>query len=152
MRRIERARTTKIAQDREEFARWLRERLVELGYDLSTPRAGGQAEFARRAGISHPVVSRTLRGQNTPTPDVLEVMAPVLKVPLRELLVRAGILTEDELPQESSPAGDRPTPEQLAAMAGIRDAGLAQQFVTFVVGLRAQQAQKEHEQGSNRKA
>ncbi|MFF4701273.1 helix-turn-helix domain-containing protein [Streptomyces chattanoogensis] len=151
MRRIERART-KSPEDRQKFAAWLRTRLVELGYDLSTPRAGGQADFARAAGISHPVISRTLRGTNSPTPDVLEAMAPVLKVPLRELLVRAGILTEDELPNGSwPPAGERPTPERLAAMAGIHDAGLVQQFVTFVAGLRAQQAQKELEQGTTHK-
>lgn len=77
-------------------------------------------------------------------------MAPVLKVPLRELLVRAGILAEDELPPPNLPGATevRPSPEQLAAMAGIRDAGLIQQFVTFVAGLRAQQAQKELEQGT----
>lgn len=149
MRRIERART-KTPEERQKFATWLRARLVELGYDLSTPRAGGQAEFARHAGISHPVVSRTLRGANSPSPDVLEAMAPVLKVPLRELLVQAGILAEGELPEGAGPAGGgQPTPERLAAMAGIHDAGLVQQFVTFVAGLRAQQAQKELEQGNN---
>ncbi|WP_329148229.1 helix-turn-helix transcriptional regulator [Streptomyces sp. NBC_01456] len=147
MRRIERARTN---EDRQKFAAWLRTRLVELGYDLSTPRAGGQAEFARHAGISHPVVSRTLRGTNSPSPDVLEAMAPVLKVPLRELLVQAGILTEGELPGGAGAAGEgQVTPERLAAMAGIHEAGLVQQFVTFVAGLRAQQAQKELEQGNN---
>lgn len=77
-------------------------------------------------------------------------MAPVLKVPLRELLVQAGILTEGELPGGAGAAGEgQVTPERLAAMAGIHEAGLVQQFVTFVAGLRAQQAQKELEQGNN---
>ncbi|MFD9813738.1 helix-turn-helix domain-containing protein [Streptomyces sp. NPDC059080] len=142
MRRIERARTIS-ADAREEFAQWLRERLTQLGFDLSTPRAGGQAQFARAAGISHPVVSRTLRGTNTPTPEVLEAMAPVLKVPLRELLVRAHILTEDEMPPATATPARRHTPEELAALVGIREPQLVQQLDVFVAGLLAQQARNQ---------
>lgn len=78
-------------------------------------------------------------------------MAPVLKVPFHELLVRAGILTEDELPQAPRVASDEShTPEELAATVGIHDPELVQQLTTFVAGLRAQQAQKESRQDNSK--
>lgn len=47
----------------------------------------------------HTVASRALAGKGIPAPDVPANTAPVLSVPLAELLVRAGILTDDELPR-----------------------------------------------------
>ncbi|MFE1773727.1 XRE family transcriptional regulator [Streptomyces sp. NPDC059008] len=147
MRRTERERTE---ARREAFAAWFRSRLVELDYDLSAPRGGGIGKFAADVGISHTIVSHTLAAKRIPSPEVLADMAPVLRVPLPELLVRAGILTEEELPtrQGAPEGGSPPTPEQLAKLAGIHDPQLVQHFVTFVAGLRAQQAQNQQERGN----
>ncbi|ARF55975.1 hypothetical protein B1H19_18890 [Streptomyces gilvosporeus] len=94
--------------------------------------------------MSHAAVSRILGAKATPTPDLLASMAPVLRVSLGELLVRAGIATEEQIERVGNRAAvDMPlTVEQAAALLGISDPQSVAMFVTFVTGLQQQEAQR----------
>jgi transcriptional regulator with XRE-family HTH domain len=54
------------------------------------------SELARTSGISEPVASRWLRGLTQPDVVNLRRLAPVIDVPILELLVAAGHLTQQE--------------------------------------------------------
>jgi transcriptional regulator with XRE-family HTH domain len=57
---------------------------------------GGAAELARKAGLSDTQVSRWLQGKQ-PSIDNLRRVAPVLHIPMSELLVAAEYVTPDEI-------------------------------------------------------
>ncbi|MCX5266051.1 helix-turn-helix transcriptional regulator [Streptomyces sp. NBC_00199] len=123
---------------RADFARWLRTRLEERGYDLGM-RGGGQTRFAEDSGISRPTVSRMLNGtQGSTDTRTLELLADALKVPFVEVLVRAGVLTSDEAATVRNPqtAGQQLTPEQAADELGITDPQARALFVSMVQTLK----------------
>ena len=97
-----------------------------------------QAELARRSGLAESMVSRWLRGLNQPDVPNLRRVGPVLGVPLLELIVAAGHVTQDE-------AGLRDAPRPPAPVrVGIPTDGLSPEQVRQVEGyasfLRAQNA------------
>lgn len=104
------------------FAQWLRGRLADLGYNL-TARGGGQRQLAAETGISAANISRLLSGDVlNPTPDMLRLLAPRVHASFPELLVRAGVVTAEELGAAQSAAGRPPeTLEEIAAANGITD-------------------------------
>ncbi|MEH0555979.1 helix-turn-helix domain-containing protein [Streptomyces sp. B21-101] len=123
---------------RADFARWLRTRLEERGYDLGM-RGGGQTRFAEDSGISRPTVSRMLNGtQGSTDTRTLELLADALKVPFVEVLVRAGVLTSEEAATVRNPqnAGQQLTPEQAADELGITDPQARALFVSMVQTLK----------------
>ncbi|MFI9203300.1 helix-turn-helix domain-containing protein [Streptomyces sp. NPDC053048] len=117
------------------FAAWLREQLLLRGY----PERGGQRQFAADSGISPATVSRLLRADGVPALDTLSALSEALGVGLGDLLVRAGILTADDL----ADAAARPihpasiTPEQAARELGITSEPGIATFKRMVGGLRA---------------
>ncbi|MFS8199941.1 helix-turn-helix domain-containing protein [Streptomyces sp. CWNU-52B] len=82
----------------EEFAGWIEELLRARGYDIDSPRGGGRSKLADDAGVHRAAVSRLLQRQSMPDLETMRRVAAVLGVPLREMLIRSGRLTEDDLP------------------------------------------------------
>jgi transcriptional regulator with XRE-family HTH domain len=119
------------------FADWLRDQLTRRGYDLS-PRGGGQSRFAEESGIGRATVSRMLGGQGATDTRVLAQLAAALTVPLGEVLVRAGIATDEELGRVAhpSPGPRRITPEQAADELGISDEQARRLFLSMVETLQ----------------
>ncbi|MFK0296413.1 helix-turn-helix domain-containing protein [Streptomyces sp. NPDC090442] len=124
------------------FAQWLHDQLTARGYDLSGPRSGGRARFAERSGISPSSVGRLLRGDNVTDTRVLGLLAEALGVRLGEVLVRAGVITADELTAVQNPTtGPRSiTPEQAADELGIQDPQSRALFLSMTETLRHQRA------------
>ncbi|MBQ0848053.1 helix-turn-helix domain-containing protein [Streptomyces sp. NPDC057620] len=81
-----------------EFAGWIEELLRARGYDIDSPRGGGRSKLADDAGVHRAAVSRLLQRQSMPDLETMRRIAAVLGVPLREMLIRSGRLTEDDLP------------------------------------------------------
>lgn len=123
----------------ENFAAWLRDQLTVRGYDLGL-RGGGQRQFSEASGISRATVSRMLGGQGATDTRVLGLLAEALRVPLGEVLVRAGILTPGELGavQRPEPGARRITPEQAADELGIDDEQSRRLFVSMTHTLQRQ--------------
>lgn len=117
------------------FAAWLREQLDLRGY----PARGGQKRFAADSGISPATVSRMLRADGVPALDTLHALADALDgVPLGELMVRAGVLTPEDLTDAARPIHPASiTPEQAARELGITSNQGVQTFKRMVSGLRA---------------
>ncbi|WP_151476837.1 helix-turn-helix domain-containing protein [Streptomyces albicerus] len=82
----------------EEFAGWIEDLLRGRGYDIDSPRGGGRSKLADDAGVHRAAVSRLLQRQSMPDLETMRRIAAVLGVPLREMLIRSGRLTEDDLP------------------------------------------------------
>ncbi|WAU78804.1 helix-turn-helix transcriptional regulator [Streptomyces sp. Qhu-G9] len=129
------------AEGLEEFAGWIESLLRVRGYDIDSPRGGGRSKLADDAGVHRAAVSRLLQRQSMPDLETMRRIAAVLGVPLREMLIRSGRLTEDDLPLTDggrSADGDehlRISPEEAARRMGVpaelRDlfAKVARQFL-----------------------
>lgn len=125
----------------DDFAGWIEGLLRVRGYDIDSPRGGGRSKLADDAGVHRAAVSRLLQRQSMPDLETMRRIAAVLGVPLREMLIRSGRLTEDDLPVSDSgrPAGgeDRPwlSVEEAALRMGVPPelrelfAKVAQQFL-----------------------
>lgn len=116
------------------FAAWLREQLLRRGY----PERGGQKRFSTDSGISPATVSRLMRADGEPDLRTLGILAESLNVPLGEILVRAGVLTPQDLAAAArpiDPAGI--TAKQAAAELGITSNQGVETFERMVDGLRA---------------
>ncbi|WKU46000.1 helix-turn-helix transcriptional regulator [Streptomyces sp. VNUA116] len=117
------------------FAVWLKEQLRRRGY----PEHGAQKKFAAVSGISTATMSRLFRADGIPALDTLTALSEALDVPYGELLVRAGVLTPEELAE----AANRPvhpeaiSPEQAARELGITSPEGVETFKRMVNGLRA---------------
>lgn len=124
-------------QTARDFGDWLREQLTRRGYNLGM-RGGGQSRFADDSGINRATVSRLLRGEHAPDVRTLQLLARALGLPLGEILVRAGIVTPDELGAVQQPfSGQRRiTPEQAADELGITDPQARRVFVNLADTLR----------------
>jgi transcriptional regulator with XRE-family HTH domain len=112
--------------EREEFAAWIEDLLRTRGYDIDSPRGGGRSKLADDAGVHRAAVSRLLQRQSMPDLETMRRIAAVLGVPLREMLIRSGRLTEDDLPLSGSgrPAADTDhapplSPEEAARRMGV---------------------------------
>lgn len=132
-------------QTAEDLGRWLRDRMIERDYDMG-PRGGGQRRLAKQTGLAPSAISRLLAGTTlNPDPESLRLVADVLALPFGTVLVRAGILTTDELHAvQAAPPMDRPpiTPEEAAEELGITDPVARRLFLANVEAARAAQQER----------
>ncbi|MEU0102187.1 helix-turn-helix transcriptional regulator [Streptomyces sp. NPDC006267] len=110
----------------QDFAAWLRDRLVAKGYNLGL-RGGAVSRFAEDAGVSKATVSRILRGEGSTEIAVLEKIGEALGVRLGTMLIEAGVIAPDELDRAQRPQGHM-TADQAADELGIIDPTARQVF------------------------
>ena len=67
-----------------DFSEWLAAELSQRGWH--------QAELVRRSGLSVGHVSRIITGQRLPGPDAIQGIARALKMPVEEVMRKAGLL------------------------------------------------------------
>ncbi|MEU7045959.1 helix-turn-helix transcriptional regulator [Streptomyces varsoviensis] len=99
------------------------------GYDIDHPRGGGRSKIADDAGVHRAAVTRLLQRQSMPDLTTMRGLARALGVPVRDVLIRSGKLTEDDLPLPATypppaPAGTgtpRVTLEEAAELLGVPD-------------------------------
>ncbi|MEU5163315.1 helix-turn-helix transcriptional regulator [Streptomyces sp. NPDC020875] len=111
----------------EQFATWIEDLIRRRGYDIDSPRGGGKSRLADEAGVHRAAITRLLQRQSMPDLETTRRLAHVLDVPVRDMLIRSGRLTEEDLPLPQSPesgAGDgaeqrRLTLEEAAAGLGV---------------------------------
>ncbi|MEU9555079.1 helix-turn-helix domain-containing protein [Streptomyces fumanus] len=111
----------------EAFTVWIEEVIRRRGYDIDSPRGGGKSRLADEAGVHRAAITRLLQRQSMPDLETMRRLAHVLGIPLREMLIRSGRLTEEDLPLPSSPddldrsGGERQqlTLEEAATALGI---------------------------------
>lgn len=123
------------------FAEFIRPAVVAAGYDIDSPRGGGKKELALATGISQSSIGRMLSGETMPDPLSLEKLAGVLHLPLTELLVRSGVVTDRQRLGPAQPPL-RPaslTVEKAAEELGIRTPDRIRIFKAMVETLRAQE-------------
>ncbi|KUN76117.1 helix-turn-helix domain-containing protein [Streptomyces griseoruber] len=115
-------------QDLDAFAAWVEDLMRERGYDIDSPRGGGKSRIADEAGVHRAAVTRLLQRQSMPDLETTRRLARVLGVPVRDMLIRSGRLTAEELAdphgRASAPApepdfGRRPTLEEVADLLGV---------------------------------
>ncbi|MFF7295341.1 helix-turn-helix domain-containing protein [Streptomyces sp. NPDC008265] len=117
----------------ETFAAWLRTMMERRGYT----GVGAQRRFAKDSGLSQATLSRTLRAEGAPDVRTLETLSQALRVPLPELLVRAGVIQQHDLDALRHVAPEPLTTEQAAAELGITSPEGIAAFDRTVRGLRA---------------
>lgn len=109
----------------EEFAAWLEGLMRSKGYDIDHPRGGGRSRIADDAGVHRAAVTRLLQRQSMPDLATMRGLARALDVPIREVLIRSGKLTEEDLPVAVSYArpgtggSRRITLEEAADLLGV---------------------------------
>ncbi|MFZ3569622.1 helix-turn-helix transcriptional regulator [Streptomyces sp. BH097] len=97
----------------------------ERGYTIDSPRGGGKSRLADDAGVHRAAVSRLLNRQSMPDLETMRRLAVALGVPVRDMLIRSGRLSEADLPVGGSPQGNgeaegpRLTPEEAAQRMGV---------------------------------
>ncbi|WP_037912353.1 helix-turn-helix domain-containing protein [Actinacidiphila yeochonensis] len=114
------------------FASWVEALMRRRGYDIDSPRGGGRSRVADEAGVHRAAVTRLLQRQSMPDLETTRRLARVLDVPVRDMLIRSGRLTAEELPLPASTAGPAaravaaeldadtpPTLEELAEVLGV---------------------------------
>ncbi|WP_030342370.1 helix-turn-helix domain-containing protein [Streptomyces sp. NRRL S-1022] len=130
------------AEHIEDFAGWVEDVMRARGYDIDSPRGGGKTKLAEDAGVHRAAVTRLLQRQSMPDLDTMRGLARALGVPVRDVLIRSGKLTEEDLPQAPAPPAV-PSPagaaalsaEQAAAALGIPE-HLRAAFVQITEQLR----------------
>jgi transcriptional regulator with XRE-family HTH domain len=115
-------------QDLHAFAAWVEDLMRDRGYDIDSPRGGGKSRIADEAGVHRAAVTRLLQRQSMPDLETTRRLARVLGVPVRDMLIRSGRLTAEELadphdylaaPAPSAEFGRRPTLEEVADLLGV---------------------------------
>ncbi|MFB4422568.1 helix-turn-helix domain-containing protein [Streptomyces sp. QL37] len=92
------------------FATWIEELIRRRGFDIDSPRGGGKSRLADEAGVHRAAITRLLQRQSMPDLETTRRLAQVLQVPVRDMLIQSGRLTEEDLPLPSvgqAPAGGR---------------------------------------------
>ncbi|MFE7456028.1 helix-turn-helix transcriptional regulator [Streptomyces sp. NPDC057554] len=82
----------------ERFASWVEDLIRQRGYDIDSPRGGGKSRLADDAGVHRAAITRLLQGQSMPDLETTRRLAHVLRVPVRDMLIRSGRLSEEDLP------------------------------------------------------
>lgn len=80
-------------------------------YLLSAMRAAGfpsNASLARASGITESSISKWRNDLETPKHPMLRQLAPILGVPMRELVVAAGYMTWEEAGLDAAPKPPEP--------------------------------------------
>ncbi|MFJ7325746.1 helix-turn-helix transcriptional regulator [Streptomyces cyaneofuscatus] len=110
----------------ERFARWVEDLIRQRGYDIDSPRGGGKSRLADEAGVHRAAITRLLQGQSMPDLETTRRLAHVLRVPVRDMLIRSGRLSEEDLPlpdlggdSEAAAPHRRLTLEEAAAGLGV---------------------------------
>ena len=115
-------------QDLDAFAAWVEALMRDRGYDIDSPRGGGKSRIADEAGVHRAAVTRLLQRQSMPDLETTRRLARVLGVPVRDMLIRSGRLTAEELadphdhltaPAPGAEFGRRPTLEEVADLLGV---------------------------------
>ncbi|WP_314224744.1 helix-turn-helix domain-containing protein [Streptomyces zaehneri] len=135
------------------FAAWVEDLMRERGYDIDSPRGGGKSRIADEAGVHRAAVTRLLQRQSMPDLETTRRLARVLGVPVRDMLIRSGRLTAEELadphdylasPPPSADFGRRPTLEEVADLLGV-PADRREMFVRVVEQFLPSEAEAEAE-------
>lgn len=71
-------------------------------FDVS-PNAGGRSKLAKELDMHVSMVSRALDGEVLPQPWQFKTWARVLGVPVRNLMVEAGVISSDDWPEGDVP-------------------------------------------------
>ncbi|MGD9485035.1 helix-turn-helix transcriptional regulator [Streptomyces sp. TRM70308] len=91
--------------DMEDFAAWIEGMIRDRGYDIDSPRGGGKSKLADAAGVHRAAITRLLQRHSMPDLETMRRLARVLRVPVREMLIRSGQLTSEELPVSAAATG-----------------------------------------------
>lgn len=98
---------------------------------------GSKSRLARDTGMTESSVSRMLLGQSIPDPTFFEAIATAIKMPVKALLVEAGIISERALTETTpSQVGSGLTPETAADGLGITDPVAREMFFGTIERLR----------------
>ncbi|WP_432063221.1 helix-turn-helix domain-containing protein [Streptomyces sp. S1] len=106
------------------FAGWVEGLMRQRGYDIDSPRGGGKSRIADEAGVHRAAVTRLLQRQSMPDLETMRRIAPLLGVSVRDMLIRSGRVTPEELPMAADllPAADwQPSLEDFARWLGVPD-------------------------------
>lgn len=124
------------------FGRFVSRAAREAGYDIDSPRGGGKKALAEDAGMSQSSVSRMLAGLTIPDPRYFEPLAQAVHVDLRQVLVEAGVISEQALDAAAAAMADREplTAEQAADRLGITIPTNVQLFVAMVENMQRQES------------
>jgi transcriptional regulator with XRE-family HTH domain len=135
--------------DAPSFAQWLTDQLTARGYNVTGLRSGGRSRFAADSGLSPSTVGRLLRGDGANDLNTLTTLANALNIPLPEILVRANVISDDELTRLANRHGATPTPltpEQAADELGITDPQARRVYLATVEALRPDPDEQRAEQ------
>jgi transcriptional regulator with XRE-family HTH domain len=108
----------------DEFAGWVEGLMRERGYDIDSPRGGGKSRIADEAGVHRAAVTRLLQRQGMPDLETMRRLAPLLGVSVRDMLIRSGRVTPEELPLAEDllpPVDWQPSLEDFARWLGVPD-------------------------------
>ncbi|MGW5420321.1 helix-turn-helix domain-containing protein [Streptomyces sp. NPDC003943] len=111
-------------QGLDEFAAWVEGLMRARGYDIDSPRGGGKSRIADEAGVHRAAVTRLLQRQSMPDLETMRRIAPLLGVSVRDMLIRSGRVTPEELPAAADllpPSDWQPTMEDFARWLGVPD-------------------------------
>ncbi|MGW0560437.1 helix-turn-helix domain-containing protein [Streptomyces sp. NPDC003016] len=117
--------------DLEQFAAWIEELIRRRGFDIDSPRGGGKSRLADEAGVHRAAITRLLQRQSMPDLETTRRLAQVLDVSVREMLIRSGRLTEDDLPLPQAVEG--------AAQPGVGERRLTLEEAAAGLGVPADQ-------------
>ncbi len=112
------------SQGLDEFAGWVEGLMRRRGYDIDSPRGGGKSRIADEAGVHRAAVTRLLQRQSMPDLETMRRIAPLLGVSVRDMLIRSGRVTPEELPLAVDllpPTDWQPTMEDFARWLGVPD-------------------------------
>lgn len=93
--------------DTHDFPAFLRHAMDVAGY-------ASAMDLSRASGVDNNAISRWLRG-GAPSVDLLRGVAPYIHVPLRDLVVRAQIMSAEEVGMERDPAPPLTTEDKIRA-------------------------------------
>ncbi|GHA65882.1 helix-turn-helix domain-containing protein [Streptomyces termitum] len=108
----------------DEFAGWVEDLMRRRGYDIDSPRGGGKSRIADEAGVHRAAVTRLLQRQSMPDLETMRRIAPLLGVSVRDMLIRSGRVSPEELPLAADllpPSDWQPTMEDFARWLGVPD-------------------------------
>ncbi|MFH9722848.1 helix-turn-helix domain-containing protein [Streptomyces sp. NPDC017254] len=108
----------------DEFAGWVEGLMRQRGYDIDSPRGGGKSRIADEAGVHRAAVTRLLQRQSMPDLETMRRIAPLLGVSVRDMLIRSGRVTPEELPMAADllpPSDWQPSMEDFARWLGVPD-------------------------------